>query len=100
MPVFISSALQPNLTPRKIVQVMTDHRSLAETGRTQSDRLTAEHLFALRRVSRITFQRSPASLEHEAMKQSIQLLGTEVAPLRAPRLSHTRNMTGKSKWVN
>lgn len=32
-------------------------------------------------VSRITFQMSSASLAHEAMKRSIELLGTEVAPL-------------------
>ena len=32
-------------------------------------------------VSRITFQMSSASLEHSAMKKSIELLGTEVAPI-------------------
>ena len=32
-------------------------------------------------VSRFTFQMSSASLEHEAMKRSIQLLGAEVAPI-------------------
>jgi probable LLM family oxidoreductase len=32
-------------------------------------------------VSRITFQMSSASLETEAMKRSIELLGTEVAPI-------------------
>lgn len=31
-------------------------------------------------LSRITFQMSSASLDHEAMKTSIELLGTEVAP--------------------
>ncbi len=36
---------------------------------------------ALGGVSRITFQMSSASLEHEAMKRSIQLLGSEVAPI-------------------
>ncbi len=32
-------------------------------------------------LSRITFQMSTASLETEAMKRSIELLGTEVAPV-------------------
>ena len=32
-------------------------------------------------VSRITFQMSTASLEAAAMKRSIELLGTEVAPI-------------------
>ncbi len=32
-------------------------------------------------VSRFTFQMSSASLEHQAMKKSIELLGTEVAPI-------------------
>ena len=32
-------------------------------------------------VSRITFQMSTASLETAAMKRSIELLGTEVAPI-------------------
>ncbi|GLS19966.1 monooxygenase [Labrys miyagiensis] len=32
-------------------------------------------------VSRLTFQMSSASLEHEAMKRSIALLGSEVAPI-------------------
>ena len=32
-------------------------------------------------VSRITFQMSSALLKHETMKRSIQLLGTEVAPI-------------------
>jgi probable LLM family oxidoreductase len=32
-------------------------------------------------VSRFTFQMSSASLEHEAMKRSIELLGTDVAPI-------------------
>lgn len=37
-------------------------------------------------LSRITFQMSTASLETEAMKQSIELLGAEVAPIiRAAR---------------
>lgn len=36
---------------------------------------------ALGGVSRITFQMSSASLETEAMKRSIELLGTEVAPI-------------------
>jgi hypothetical protein len=37
-------------------------------------------------VSRMTFQMSTASLETAAMKRSIQLLGTEVAPIiRAKR---------------
>ena len=36
---------------------------------------------ALGGVSRITFQMSSASLEHSAMKRSIQLLGAEVAPI-------------------
>jgi probable LLM family oxidoreductase len=36
---------------------------------------------ALGGVSRFTFQMSTAALEIEAMRQSIQLLGTEVAPL-------------------
>jgi probable LLM family oxidoreductase len=41
---------------------------------------------ALGGVSRITFQMSTASLERAAMKRSIELLGTEVAPIiRAPR---------------
>ena len=79
---------------------MIDYRPLAEVGRTQSDRLKAKHLFALGRACRITFQTSSASLEHEAMKQSIQLLGTEVAPHRPPCRSRTGNMIGRSKWVN
>ena len=36
---------------------------------------------ALGGVSRITFQMSTASLETAAMKRSIELLGTEVAPI-------------------
>jgi probable LLM family oxidoreductase len=36
---------------------------------------------ALGGISRITFQMSSASLEHETMKRSIELLGTEVAPI-------------------
>ena len=46
---------------------------------------------ALGGVSRITFQMSSASLAHEAMKRSIQLLGTEVAPIvrRAAALAPT-----------
>jgi alkanesulfonate monooxygenase SsuD/methylene tetrahydromethanopterin reductase-like flavin-dependent oxidoreductase (luciferase family) len=36
---------------------------------------------ALGGVSRITFQMSSASLAHEAMKRSIQLLGADVAPI-------------------
>ena len=36
-------------------------------------------------VGRITFQMSTASLETAAMKRSIELLGTEVAPLSARR---------------
>jgi probable LLM family oxidoreductase len=36
---------------------------------------------ALGGVSRITFQMSSASLEHGLMKRSIELLGTEVAPI-------------------
>lgn len=32
-------------------------------------------------VSRFTFQMSSASLEHQAMKKAIELLGTEVAPI-------------------
>jgi hypothetical protein len=37
-------------------------------------------------LSRITFQMSTASLETEAMKRSIELLGNEVAPIiRAAR---------------
>lgn len=36
---------------------------------------------ALGGVSRITFQMSSASLAHSAMQRSIQLLGTEVAPI-------------------
>jgi hypothetical protein len=36
---------------------------------------------ALGGVSRITFQMSSASLETAAMKRSIELLGTEVAPI-------------------
>jgi probable LLM family oxidoreductase len=43
---------------------------------------------ALGGVSRITFQMSTASLETSAMKRSIELLGTEVAPL--VRLAQTR----------
>jgi hypothetical protein len=35
----------------------------------------------LRGVSRITFQMSTAALETEAMRRSIELLGTDVAPL-------------------
>ena len=79
---------------------MIDHRPLAEVGRTQSDRLKAKHLFALGRACRITFQTNSASLEHEAMKQSIQLLSPEVAPHRPLRPSRTGNMIGRSKWVN
>ena len=37
-------------------------------------------------VSRITFQMSTASLETAAMKRSIELLGTEVAPMVRERL--------------
>ena len=37
-------------------------------------------------VSRITFQMSTASLETSAMKRSIELLGTEVAPIVRERL--------------
>ena len=41
---------------------------------------------ALGGVGRITFQMSTASLETAAMKRSIELLGTEVAPIvRAKR---------------
>ncbi|MNF07140.1 hypothetical protein D3C80_2072540 [compost metagenome] len=36
---------------------------------------------ALGGVSRITFQMSTAALETEAMRQSIELLGTKVMPL-------------------
>jgi hypothetical protein len=36
---------------------------------------------ALGGVSRITFQMSTASLETEAMQRSIELLGSEVAPI-------------------
>jgi probable LLM family oxidoreductase len=36
---------------------------------------------ALGGISRITFQMSSASLEHGTMKRSIELLGTEVAPI-------------------
>jgi len=36
---------------------------------------------ALGGASRITFQMSTASLETAAMKRSIELLGTEVAPI-------------------
>jgi hypothetical protein len=36
---------------------------------------------ALGGVGRITFQMSTASLETAAMKRSIELLGTEVAPI-------------------
>ena len=36
---------------------------------------------ALGGVGRITFQMSTASLEMAAMKRSIELLGTEVAPI-------------------
>ena len=32
-------------------------------------------------LSRINFQMSSASLEHQAMKRSIELLGTAVAPI-------------------
>lgn len=41
---------------------------------------------ALGGVSRITFQMSTASLETAAMKRSIELLGTEVAPMVRERL--------------
>jgi probable LLM family oxidoreductase len=44
---------------------------------------------ALGGVARITFQMSSASLETAAMKRSIELLGTEVAPIiRAARSKH------------
>ncbi len=44
---------------------------------------------ALGGVSRITFQMSTASLESAVMKRSIELLGTEVAPIvRAARSKH------------
>lgn len=44
---------------------------------------------ALGGVERITFQMSAASLETAAMKRSIELLGTEVAPIvRKARLKH------------
>ncbi len=38
---------------------------------------------ALGRVGRITFQASTASLDTAARTRSIELLGTEVAPIRA-----------------
>ncbi|MBM7047193.1 MULTISPECIES: hypothetical protein [Rhizobium] len=100
MPVFIHSALQPSFTPRKIVQVMIDHRPLAEIGRMQSDRLQAKHLFAHGRVSRATFQMSSALLVHETMKPPIPLLGMEVVSHSPPRPCRTGNMIGRSKWVN
>jgi probable LLM family oxidoreductase len=45
---------------------------------------------ALGGVSRITFQMSSASLEHEAMKRSIELLGHEVAPIVRRKVREAR----------
>ena len=56
---------------------------------------------ALGGVSRITFQMSTASLETAAMKRSIELLGTEVAPIvRAAQSKHgppTKRETSNAK---
>jgi hypothetical protein len=45
---------------------------------------------ALGGVSRITFQMSSASLEREAMKRSIKLLGHEVAPIVRRKVREVR----------
>jgi hypothetical protein len=44
---------------------------------------------ALGGIARITFQMSTASLEPAAMKRSIELLGTEVAPIVRGQRSKT-----------
>lgn len=41
--------------------------------------LAADEIFG--GIARITFQMSSAVMKHETMKRSIELLGTEVAPL-------------------
>ncbi len=45
-------------------------------------------------VSRISFQMSSALLEHEVMKRSIQLLGTEVAPIVRRAFAGTNGPVG------
>jgi probable LLM family oxidoreductase len=54
---------------------------------------------ALGGVSRITFQMSSASLEHEAMKRSIELLGLEVAPI-VRRATADEPSKRAIPWVN
>ena len=50
------------------------HRSVDQASRSEASEV-------LGGVSRMTFQMSTASLETAAMKRSIRLLGTEVAPI-------------------
>jgi probable LLM family oxidoreductase len=49
-------------------------------------------------IARITFQMSSAVMEHETMKRSIQLLGTEVAPLVRQAIAAPEPASAIGQW--